>query len=310
VNASGAGSASRRRELLGIADRTEINTFVIDVKEAGEVTHRSGVALAAGAARAPVDDLGDLVAELAERRIHAVARIAVFRDPVLAAVRPDWALRTGDGATWADARGLAWTDPFNPAVWEYNVAIAREALDLGFAEIQLDYARFPDVGPGEVAPAIPPGRTERSAVIATFIELARHELGLRAPVTVAVFGSTTTGGKKGIGQRWDRLIAVADALHPMVYPSHYLPGAFGLDDPNAHPYETVRGALDAAVRRTTGEVAARIQPWLQDFSLGEPPYGSAEVRAQIRAVYDAGLDGWLLWNSRSTYTVEALDPAP
>lgn len=130
-------------------------------------------------------------------------------------------------------------------------------------------------------------------------------------VTADVFGVTTSAARDvGIGQVWERFIDVVDVALPMVYPSHYWQGSFGIDEPNAFPYEVVRAALGDAVRRSEAvEGAGLTRPWLQDFSLGKPPYGAPEVRAQIQATYDAGIDEWILWNPGSRYTVEALEPA-
>jgi hypothetical protein len=95
----------------------------------------------------------------------------------------------------------------------------------------------------------------------------------------------------------------------MVYPSHYWKGSFGYDEPNAHPYEVVREALEDALRRSAAvDGAGRTRPWLQDFSLGQPGYGEAEVRAQIQATYDVGIQEWVLWNPSSRYTLSALEP--
>jgi hypothetical protein len=95
----------------------------------------------------------------------------------------------------------------------------------------------------------------------------------------------------------------------MVYPSHYWTGSFGFDRPNAHPYEVVRNALDDAIRRSSSvDSAGATRPWLQDFTLGEPVYGVPEVRAQIQATYDAGIQEWILWNPGSRFTIGALEP--
>ena len=46
---------------------------------------------------------------------------------------------------------------------------------------------------------------------------------------------------------------------------------------------------------------AEIRPYLQAFTLGPPRYTPLHVREQIRATYDSGLEGWVLWNPRSVY---------
>jgi hypothetical protein len=99
---------------------------------------------------------------------------------------------------------------------------------------------------------------------------------------------------------------VVDYLAPMVYPSHWVSGQYGVADPNRQPYDIVRRCLDDFVRQTRGS-GARIVPWLQDFSLGVS-YGPREVAAQIRAAHDAGTDAFLLWNVTSRYHAGALPP--
>ena len=87
-------------------------------------------------------------------------------------------------------------------------------------------------------------------------------------------------------------------------------GSFGIRHPNAEPYHTVLIAMRHAVRRSRAiPNAATIRPWLQDFTLGQPVYRAAHVRAQIQAVYDAGLTEWVLWNASSRYTPGALADA-
>lgn len=315
LNAWAAGSPRRRAELLALAAWSEVNTFVIDIKEGGEVSYRSGVgvARAIGAERSYIPDPRQLLAELRAAGVYPIARIVVFKDPVLAEKRPDWAIQTRDGALWRDTRGVLWVDPYNREVWDYNIALAREAVLLGFAEIQWDYVRFPDVPARYLRDAVFPARAGRSfsGAIREFLQYSREQLAdLDIPITADVFGLTVSvGNDLGIGQRWEEMADVTDALLPMVYPSHFARGSYGIPVPNADPYRTVKTALEYAVRRSARiEGAADIRPWLQDFSLGWPNYGAAEVRAQIQATYDAGLTEWVLWNPGSRYTTAALAP--
>jgi len=193
------------------------------------------------------------------------------------------------------------------------VDLAREVVRAGFPEIQWDYVRFPDAPEALRARSVFPGangRTRTDAVRA-FLGYSREALAREgAFVTADVFGVTTSYRKDvGIGQVWESFIDQVDAALPMVYPSHYWTGSFGFDEPNAHPYEIVRRALrDAVARSALVEGAGTVRPWLQDFSLGEPPYGAPEIRAQIQATYDAGVKEWILWNPGSRYTEAALMP--
>ena len=156
------------------------------------------------------------------------------------------------------------------------------------------------------------GESERRVdAVRGFLRYAEQELAdLSVRSTADVFGVTTSFRRDvGIGQVWESFIDVVDAALPMVYPSHYWEGSFGYTDPNAYPYEVVYAALRDALRRSGAvEGAGLTRPWLQDFSLGSPVYGSAEVRAQIQATYDVGLNEWILWNASTRYSLGALEP--
>ena len=316
LNAWAAGSTSKLERLIAVANRTEINSFVIDVKEGGEISYRSRVPLARaiGADRAYIGDVRAMLRKLRENGIYPIARIVIFKDGVLAKARPDWSIQHVNGGDWVDRDGYAWVDSYNCEVWDYNIAIAREALELGFSEIQWDYVRFPDVPQALMRTAVWPaqnGRTKADA-IREFLLYSRAQLKeYNAPITADVFGLTVSvRNDMGIGQLWEKMVDATDALLPMVYPSHFARGSYGIPHPNADPYQTILKAMQFAVRRTAGvENAALIRPWLQDFTLGQPRYTAQHVRAQINAVHDAGLQEWVLWHPGSNYTVEALATA-
>ena len=318
VSAWAAGAGRKRARLIDMADRTEINAFVVDVKDAtGYITYDTKVPLARqiGAHRdVRVGDMRGLLAQLRAHDIYPIARIVVFKDALLSRKRPDLAIQDSTGAVWVDHHGDTWVDSYNRDVWEYAIALAREAVAMGFSEVQWDYVRFPDVPSRYMETAVFPareGRTREDA-IREFLLYSRERLAdLKVPVTADVFGLTTSaGGDMGIGQRWSKMVDATDALLPMVYPSHYYRGSYGLAHPNAQPYEVVKTAMEHALARTRGvRRGAAIVPWLQDFSMGKPAYGPAHVRAQMEAVYDVGLSEWILWNPASNYTEEALAPA-
>lgn len=317
LTAYAVGSPTKRARLIELARRTEINTFVIDVKEVGKLSYGTTVALADRVGADTFYTVPNMRAVLEEIRaagIYPVARIVAFRDEVLAEARPDLSIVKADGSIWKDHHGYGWVDSFNRDVWDYNIAVAREAIEIGFAEVQWDYVRFPDVPSSHMKTAVWPareGRTKEDA-IAEFLAYSRAELSdLGVPVTADVFGLTTSAGNDlGIGQNWRKMVSNTDALLPMIYPSHYARGSYGIQQPNANPYDIVLTALKWAKRNSAdAENPARVRPWLQDFSLGKPSYGPAYVRAQIEAVYDAGYEDWVLWNAASNYTEEALADA-
>jgi hypothetical protein len=316
LNAWASGSRNRVNALLELAAQTEVNSFVIDIKDAsGYISHPTDlpVAVEVGATEeVRIRDLPGLLNRLDSAGIYPIARIVIVKDPLLSAGKPDYAVQDTAGGAWADSKGIVWLNPYNKDVWDYHVDLAREVAEMGFPEIQWDYVRFADAPASDHARATYPGENGPKAdAIRAFLDYSRQELAeLGVAVTADVFGVTTTARRDvGIGQVWESFIDVVDVALPMVYPSHYWKGSFGIDTPNAYPYEIVKAALRDAVKRSADiEGAGITRPWLQDFTLGAPRYEAPEVRAQIQATYDAGLHEWILWNPGSHYTEDALEP--
>ncbi|HHW13417.1 MAG TPA: putative glycoside hydrolase [Firmicutes bacterium] len=306
-----AGLAPRFAELVRLVDATPLNTMVIDVKDdEGTLTYRMHLppGLDPGQQTVKVADPDRLLATLREHRIYSVARLVVFKDQVLPKLRPELAVQRPDGTPFRDRAGFLWADPYDHRVWEYNVAVAKDAASRGFAEIQFDYVRFPDVP--KTTPLVFPAQDGRSKaeVIRDFLAYARRELApYGVKVSADIFGLVTTvRDDLGIGQNFEAVASVVDWISPMAYPSHYALGEFGLPDPDARPYETVYLSLRDAVRRLrAANLKTQIVPWLQDFSLRHP-YGTAELLAQVKAAAELGIDDWYLWNPRNRYTEPAL----
>ncbi len=326
VNGWAAGSRSRMADLIRIADATEINAFVVDIKESDTyLTYDSTaipLAIEIGADQRPASRwLPALVDTLRAHDIFPIARIVVFKDRVLAETKPELAIRNSTGGVWRDRKGVAWVNPYDRRVWDYNIAIAREALAMGFAEVQWDYVRFPDVTASTRATLSYPGSDGKSRAdnIRDFIRHSKEQLAdFDVRITADVFGlSTHAEGDVDIGQHWETVITVADAVLPMVYPSHYATGLYGFSRPIANPYQIVRLALTDAVERTrfardsTGKPVGEVMGWLEAMSIRGASYGAAEVRAQIQATYDAGAKSWALWNPGSKFAEfeDALRPS-
>jgi hypothetical protein len=318
LNAWTAGSVGRRGRLFDLVRRTELNTVVIDIKDAtGYVSHRSQVPLArevGATGEIRIKDLPALLDQLEAAGIYPIARIVVAKDPLLAEGRPELAIQDSSGGVWLDQNEVKWLNLHHPEVWDYHIQLALEVARAGFPEIQWDYVRFPDAPEAFLSRAVFPearGRSKAQAVRG-FLGRSRELLAAEGfRVTADVFGVTTSYSRDvGIGQLWESFIDQVDVALPMVYPSHYWTGSYGYKKPNAYPYEIVRRALRDAMRRSAAvEGAGATRPWLQDFTLGEPAYGPPEVRAQIQATYDAGIQEWILWNPGSRYTEAALIPA-
>lgn len=319
VNAWAFGS-QRFERLLDLVEGTEVNSLVIDVKDdTGYLTFRSDVATAReiGAnAQLRARDTRRRIALAQARGHHLIARIVVAKDPLLAQRKPDWAIRHRDGGLWYDRGNHAWVDAYQDSVWIYAAELAAEAVAMGFAEIQYDYVRFPDEPPSRRATAVfaarREGETAREAVNHGLAILKQRTRALGVPFTIDIFGLTTTATSDlGIGQVWEDLVQSADAVLPMVYPSHYNRGEYGFAHPNSEPYGIIRRALRDAQDRSQrmGGSTAEIRPYLQAFTLGAPRYGPEHVRAQIRAALDLGVTSWVLWNPRSVYERGQLVPA-
>jgi hypothetical protein len=318
-----AALGQKIQQLIGVAKRTEVNALVIDVKDdRGYLLYPSRVKLAreigADAQNSEImamshKRLRALLDTMRAHNIYPIARIVVAKDPMLARKKPEWAIkRKSDSTPWLDKNGNPWLDPHQKGVWDYAAELAEEAVDLGFSEIQFDYVRFPDERRiiREALFPLAEGRN-RAEVIRQQIGAVRERLKpLGVPMTIDVFGLTTSDTTDmGIGQRWEAFIDQADAVLPMTYPSHYGPGSYKIAKPNANPYAIIDNALKDAKRRSEGIAgAARVIPWYQDFTLGAPRYGIAEVRAQMKAGYDNGVEDWILWNPGSNYTFGALRP--
>jgi hypothetical protein len=285
-----------------------LNALELDVKdENGTVGFTSDdlpdLAREVGSASAHYD--ARAAARAAEKAdVYLIGRVVTFADPTLGPARPDLALQWPDGSVWRDPAGLAWMNPYDRRVWKYVVDVAAAAAKAGFDEIQFDYVRFPS--DGDVYSIVyPRSRKEpKDRTIERFFAYASRRLRpLGVRVSADLFGLAATRDV-GIGQAPKRLGRHLDAIYPMVYPSHYVPGEYHLTDPEAFPGRTVAESLRDYRRELRGQ-KVRIVPWLQDFSLRRP-YGLAEVADQVDAARRERAGGFMLWNPLGVYTQEAL----
>ena len=308
VNRFAAQSSKRMRRLIDIADSTEINAFVIDVKdEFGLNISSQDPLLQKNAGKAGViPNIRALLDTLKAHDILAIARIVVFKDSVAARANPDHVIRKADGSAWRDKQGLTWVNPYDESIWEYNFRVSEEAVKLGFGEIQYDYIRFPEPYKSLPTQVFPNEKGRRKPdVLAQFLKTANARMDkLNVRVTADIFGLVTTvGGPLEIGQEWEKVSPAVDVVLPMTYPSHYPRGAFGVARPNADPYKIQQIAIARAKQRDAklGLTGERVRPWIQAFSLGQPKYDASHVKEQMRGIYDAGYNGWVWWHPGSIY---------
>jgi hypothetical protein len=308
-----AGSKKYRAHLNELFQTTIINTVVIDIKEYEGEVYIPGVGMAekAGAYVPAIPDIAAWIVDLKSRRIYTVARIVVYKDNIMPRKNPSLAVKNPQGNLWYDRNKVTWLDPYNPEAGRYNLLIALQAARLGFDEVQFDYIRFPTDGSlSQMRFAKPYDKTAAPQALVEFLRQARqllHPLGIK--ISVDVFGLTTavnTG--MGIGQLLVPMAQQVDFICPMVYPSHYAKGEYGIPNPNDQPYRIIHLAMHDALKALGPSGSSKLRPYYQDFSLPGRGihYGKKEVRAQMQAGADLGLPSWTLWNARCSYTLDAL----
>jgi hypothetical protein len=325
------GSNKKIDYLIGLTKTTELNAVVIDVKDyTGQISYKTSIEAVNKYSNGELKILkpNALIKKLHDNGIYVIGRMAVFQDQSLSKGRPDLALQSiSKSKVWTDYKGISWMDQSSKEVWDYNIAIAKDALSRGFDEINFDYIRF--ASDGNMADIRYPfynykTQTKRQVMNSFFKYLRENLPGEK--LSADLFGYTTIHQDDlGIGQHLDDAFPYFDYIAPMVYPSHYNKGFNGYANPALYPYDVVHYSMLEADKRlkefnesTTTIKMANVQfrPWLQDFNLGAT-YDIVKVKAQIQAVYDAASttqaaelssQGWMLWNPSNIYTKDALLP--
>jgi hypothetical protein len=322
ISYSALGSEKFREHVKQLLETTELNAIVMDFKgDRGYLTFPTHVAMAKeiGADRGvTLEDPSELMQWLKDHHIYTIARIVIFKDDLLARAHPELAVTDSyTGGIWKDGEGLAWADPNYHATWDYNVALAEEAADMGFNEVQFDYVRFPTDGSIKRATfALENTQEKRIAAITGLLKRAKDALTPRnVRLSADVFGYTSwVDDDLGIGQHIESIAPYLDVISPMVYPSTFSYGLPG-ESPEfrnaiAYPYEIVNKSTARAIARArAANPNIEIRPWIQDFqdyAFDERIYTPDEIRLQMDGARDAGGRGWLLWDPAVVYTSEAL----
>jgi hypothetical protein len=315
-----SADGSRMEKLVKLMDDTALNAMVIDVKDDwGYVTWNTGnpELEAMGTTNKIIADMPKLMNTLNEHKIYPIARIVVFKDTVLAKKKPELSFVNPDGTLWGNTKNPpdSFVNPYNKEVWDYNVAVAKEAVKAGFKEIQFDYVRFPE-GFEKRADILKYTKDERSRIdaVAQFVKYAREQIEpLGARVSVDIFGyAASVPAAEGIGQDFVKISENVDVISPMVYPSHYSEGWFGSKVPDAAPFATINGSMVDTNKKLEpiekSGLKPVIRPWIQDFTAswvkGYIKYGKHEIEEQIRGLETNGIHEFLLWNANNNYTAD------
>ncbi|MBX4197903.1 putative glycoside hydrolase [Candidatus Parcubacteria bacterium] len=332
-----AGTKQFRADLVAILDTTELNSIVIDIKDfTGFLSFRPEDPALKGflSSRCYAPDMKEFIALLHEKGVYVIGRITVFQDPAFVKQYPEFAVRrASDGGIWADRKGINYLDPGAKGVWDHIVAISKESYAIGFDELNFDYIRFPSDGNmSDIAFPHSLGRSKQEVLEGFFSYLNSQLKPIGVMMSADLFGMTATNyDDLNIGQVLERALPYFDFVAPMVYPSHYPPNFNGWPNPNLVPYEIIKYSMDRAVARTIATTTRiktfgstpiastspqlyskpafsqyKLRTWIQDFDYGGN-YDIPEVKAQIQATYDAGLNSWMLWAPSNRYTLGALN---
>lgn len=258
VTANSAGSRSFIDYLEGLIKNTEINSAVIDLKDdAGYISFETGSEkIKSYNTQRPLFNIDNLVKKLHEQGIYLIARIEVLKDQALIKSRPDLAIFDNKKSTekqkvlWQDAAKMYWLDPASQEVWNYNIALAQNAIEHGFDEINFDYMRFPADGNMDDA-SFPfwDEITPSHIIMKNFFQKIREGLPGQK-LSIDLFGySAIVFNDVGIGQKIEDAFDYFDYISPMVYPSHYSPNFLGFKNPAEHPYEVIKYTLEQALAR-------------------------------------------------------------
>lgn len=324
VTSSSASLTKRVDDLIALSKRTKINAFVIDVKEddgtllfkmkAGEKYNPNANR------RSPIKDIDKFMKKMKDNNIYTIARVVSFKDPTYAKANPDKAIITkSTGKPFTNSDGVIWVSPHDRYLWEYNIAVAKEAALAGFDEIQFDYVRFPASNGGKLDKDLDyrnPNKESKPETIQKYLQYARKELEpLGVYIAADVYGQVgSLPDDMALGQHWESVSNVVDYICPMIYPSHYGKGVYGLPVPDAEPYKTVyRSTQDSMNRNANIDTPAMIRPWIQAFTArwvkGYITYGPEQIELQVKALKDLGINEYILWSPTNRYKIEKNPPS-
>jgi hypothetical protein len=284
------------------------NSVVFDVKDSDGIVNVPFQHPLSNDKYIPIRNLPKLVNYIHSLDMHAISRIAIFRDEYLVQHHPELAVRSRKtGQAWRENGKLVWTDPSNPAIQEYNIALAKYAAKSGVDEVQFDYVRFPAEGDQKDAQfsfeAKHP-QWSRADVIADFLKSAHGELKpMNVLFSLDVFGVMAWQRPVDLshtGQDIVRMAQHCDVLSPMIYPSHFF-GMDGYKDPGDAPEHFISESMER-FKLITKDSGVVLRPWLQAFGWRTKSYSPDYIRTQVVVAKDNGGIGFLFWNARNDYS--------
>jgi hypothetical protein len=284
------------------------NAVVFDIKDFDGELHVPFEHKYAPEPNITIRNLPKFVHYLHSLNMHVIARVALFRDAHLAQTYPQLTVHSRrTGKPWLENGKLAWTDPSNPEVQQYDLDLAKMAANAGADEIQFDYVRFPaegDQADAEFGYQKEHADWPRSKVISDFLGRAYDELHpMGVLLSIDVFGVMAWARPIDLshtGQNIAELARHCDVMSPMIYPSHF----FGMDGyalPGDAPEHFIPESMKRFQAATEGSGVV-IRPWLQAFAWRTKTYSPAYIMTQVKLAKGEGGDGFLFWNARNDYS--------
>ena len=308
--------------LIQLAKETNINAFVIDVKDdGGQLLWKMDDSILQynpkAFSKVYIKDINAFMKKLKDNNIYTIARIVSFKDPIYAKQNPDKAIiEKKTGKPFMNKDGIIWVSPHDKNLWKYNIAVAKEAAKVGFNEVQFDYVRFPASNGGKLDAYLDYRNSENDSkpvTIQKYLKYAWEELTpLHVYINADIYGQIGTfKDDMGLGQYWEAISGYVHYISPMMYPSHYINGAYGIPVPDAAPYKTIYYCtLDSINRNENIDNPAIIRPWLQDFTArwvkGHIIYDVNAINQQIKALEDLGVHEFLLWSPSNRYHMDKI----
>lgn len=289
---------------IEIAKSSGVNAIVVDIKD-GALAYPLEVAkeysmTAYNTAINSFETYKNAIDKIKKADLYVIGRIVVFNDPHYGQDHKDECISS-------PVSYQLWPSAYSRGVWEYNVELAKQAIkDVGFNEIQFDYVRFP-----ETASQMSNNKNtnfrnayneEKAETIQNFLIYALDQIHKEhVYLSVDVFGECSGTYVTAYGQYWPAISNVVDVISSMPYTDH-----FGRNvDTWSNPYQTMLNwAKGAAERQKEIPTPAVARTWITayDTPYWNPTvvYNSSKIGDQIKALYDAGLDGgFITWNSAS-----------
>ncbi len=284
------------------------NAVVFDIKDSDGSVNIPFEHPLLGKHQVYIHDLPKFVHFLHSENMHAIARIAIFRDERMVTEHPELAVQSKrTKQPWRENGKLVWTDSSNPKVQEYNIALAKFVAQSGADEIQFDYVRFPAEGDQKDASFVYQNQHpewQRTDVITDFLGKAYAELHPTGVLlSLDVFGVMAWQRPVDLAHTGQDIVGMAkycDVLSPMIYPSHF----FGMDN-IAHPGDAPEHFIGESMERfewITKWSGVVIRPWLQAFHWRTKTYSPEYIKVQVATAKEKGGIGFLFWNAANDYS--------